>query len=176
MDCLLSQVAHQILSANMGKTKRTQTKPSPFVDAVDRCHELRGTAQPGLSALGSDSATVCADDTRLLDGSVNIDDVLKTLYPNAARWDYAVGFDGEVYFIEVHPAATKNIDEMIRKLTWLRQWLLEKAPELKALHRCEVYYWIPSGRVRILKTSSQYRRIAASKLKISPSPLHLKKR
>ena len=72
-------------------------------------------------------------DARRLDGSLNIDEETKMLYPNESRWDYAIGYDGKVYYIEVHPANTSNVEEIIKKKLWLDKWLKEKAPSLSAL-------------------------------------------
>ena len=54
-------------------------------------------------------------DARRLDGSLNIDEETKMLYPNESRWDYAVSCDGKVYYVEVHPANTSNVEEVIKK-------------------------------------------------------------
>ncbi len=72
-------------------------------------------------------------DARRLDGSLNIDEETKMLYPNESRWDYAVGYDGKVYYVEVHPANTSNVEEVIKKKLWLDKWLKEKAPSMSAL-------------------------------------------
>lgn len=78
-----------------------------------------------------------------------------------------VGYNDEAFFIEVHPADTKNVDEMIKKVVWLKEWLAKTSPLLLNLHKNRIFYWIPSGRVRILKNSSQYKRIAANNLQIA---------
>lgn len=149
----------------MDKTKKNQT--NKFVAAVDRCGELKGYLRPGLSALGSSSVAVKAADTKLIDGSVDIDKAVKSMRPSEPRWDYVVGYSDEAFFMEVHPADTKNIDEMLKKVTWLKDWLPTVAPDLKSLHKNGIYYWIPSGRVRILRTSSQFRKIASNGLLIT---------
>lgn len=121
---------------------------------------------PGLAALKSNSHHVKAADTTRLTGSVDIDAALKSLYPHDARWDYVVGYGDEAYFIEVHPASTSNVAEMIKKVNWLKNWLASSAPDLMKLHKQEVYYWVPSGGVGISKGSVQYKRIALSHLQI----------
>lgn len=72
-------------------------------------------------------------DARRLDGSLNIDEETNMLYPNESRWDYAVGYDGKVYYVEVHPANTSNVEEVMKKKLWLDKWLKEKAPSMSAL-------------------------------------------
>lgn len=155
----------------MGKTERKET--IAFADAVENCSEIRDSLKSGLSALGSNSVCVKVQNTKLLDGSVDIDEALKSIRPDDARWDYVVGYSGNAYFLEVHPADTKNVDEMVKKVIWLKNWLNSVATDLKKLHKSGVYHWIPSGRVRILKSSTQYRKIAANNLTIS-NPLFLK--
>lgn len=148
---------------------------NPFAEAVDKCAEIKDNLRVGLSAMGKNSLMVMVSNTRLLDGSVDIDNALKATRPNEARWDYVIGYDGEAFFVEIHPADTKNVDEMIKKVAWLKQWLTREAPELKKLHRCGSFHWIPSGRVKILKTSPQYKKIAANNISLAhSSPLILK--
>ncbi len=143
-----------------------------FCQAVNNCDEIKDSLKAGLTAMGNNSIAVKVKDTKLIDGSVDIDSAVKWKRPTEARWDYVVGYADEAYFIEVHPADTKNVDEMIKKIKWLKEWLATKATDLKKLHKSGVYYWIPSGRVKILKTSVQYRKIAANDLVII-KPLHL---
>ncbi len=142
-------------------------KGNPFQNAVKDCAEIADALKPGLSAMGGYSTLVKLGNTRLINGSVDIDNAVKELYPNDSRWDYIIGYNGNAYFIEIHPADTKNVNEMIKKVDWLKSWLESSATEIKALHKCGVFHWIPSGRVKILKTSMQYKRIAASKLLIT---------
>lgn len=155
----------------MAKTKQKSAEASAFVSAIDCCTDIKGQTKTGMSALGVHSAMVKVKNTRLLDGSVDIDAAVKKIYPHDSRWDYVVGYNGRAYFIEVHPAETRNINEMIAKVKWLRHWLMEKASELKGLHHIDVYYWLPSGRVKILKHSNQYHKIAANNLKLVSPPL-----
>lgn len=150
-----------------------KSKVNIFKSAVDKCVEIRGKLCAGLSAMHRDSVLVTVRDTRLLDGSVDIDNAVKAVRPNEPRWDYVIGYGGEAFFAEVHPADTRNVDEMVNKVMWLKDWLSSVAPDLKLLHRNGVFHWIPSGRVKILKTSSQYKKIAVNKLSIA-NPLMLK--
>lgn len=143
-----------------------------FQNAVAKCPEIAESCKSGLTAMGSNSTTVSVGNSRLIDGSVDIDEAVKDIRPNESRWDYAIGYSGEAYFIEVHPADTKNVEEMLKKVSWLKAWLNDVAPDLKRLHKCGVYHWIPSGRNKILKTSVQYRKISANNLAIV-NPLRL---
>jgi hypothetical protein len=76
----------------------------------------------GLQALdNADKAKIEPQNTSHLDGSANIDACLKKQYPESSRWDYAVAYNGAVYFIEVHPP--NEIKEVVKKLHWLKDWL-----------------------------------------------------
>ena len=160
----------------MGKTKKTNKEDKAvdnlqhpkvsFKNSVRKCMDIKDALKSGLSALKANSKYVKVTNTKLLDGSVDIDEAVRDKYPEDSRWDYVVGYANEAFFIEVHPAATSNIDDMVKKVKWLKNWLASSAPDLKSLHKIEVYYWIPSGRVSILKGSVQDRKIAANHLQI----------
>lgn len=174
MDSLLLQAEPLRSSADMGKIENPMKKELPkkdpsinnFNKAVDKCPEIKGKTKPGLSALGANSAHIKPSKTHLVTGSVDIDSSVKSLHPNEPRWDYAIGYANEVFFVEVHPADTSNVNEMINKVNWLKEWLSSIAPDLKKLHKCGFYHWIPSGRMRISRNSPQYRRIAANNIVI----------
>lgn len=143
-----------------------------FKNAVVKCSEIKNAFMPGLSALKGNSKHVKPTDTKLVNGSVDIDDTLKVIYPNESRWDYVVGYADEAFFIEVHPAGTSNVSEMVNKVKWLKNWLASSAPDLNVLHKTKVYYWIPSGKFSILPGSVEFKRIAANNLRIEkPLPL-----
>lgn len=148
-------------------------KPDKFKEAIAQCDEINSNLCIGLAALRSESSFVKPENPRLVNGSVDLDNALRCIYPNDARWDFVIGYSGEAFFIEVHPADTANVDEMIKKVNWLKKWLATKARDLKDLHKCGVFHWIPSGRVKISKNSPQYRKIALNNLSIK-SPLYLK--
>ena len=145
-----------------------------FKEAITKCKEIADAFQPGLKALGAESCYIKANNPKLIDGSVNIDKCLKSRYPHASRWDYAIGYNLNAYFVEIHPADTSNVDEMIRKVWWLRKWLSESATDLQLLHKCKVFHWIPTGRVRILKGSTHYKKIAKNNLVITDKIMVLK--
>ncbi len=76
----------------------------------------------GLQALSNaDKSRIEPISPSHLDGSANIDACLKKKYPESSRWDYAVAYEGTVYFIEVHPP--NEIKEVVKKLHWLKSWL-----------------------------------------------------
>lgn len=138
----------------------------PFKDSVSKCYEIKDALKPGLSAMKGYSILVRAANTKLIDGSVDIDEAVRDKYPEDSRWDFVVGYANEAFFIEVHPAATSNVEEMLNKVKWLKGWLVSSAPVLKTLHKKDVYYWVPTKGVSILKNSVQYKKISLNHLVI----------
>lgn len=141
-------------------------KTITFKQAVENTPDIKNGFRYGLQALGVNAQRITAQDTRKLEGSVDIDACTQSLYPNEARWDYAVGYDNKVYFIEIHPADTSNVKEMIKKAEWLNKWLTQKAPALNSLAANKVLYWIASGRQKILSNSPQSRKLSQSKIQL----------
>lgn len=137
-----------------------------FREAVEKTSDIKNGFCCGLQALGGNAKQITALDTRMLSGSVDIDKCTKKLYPNAARWDYVIGYNERAYFLEIHPANTSNVKDMMRKAAWLNGWLNDKAPSLKALQANNAYYWIASGKHCILPHSPQYRKLSQSKVKL----------
>lgn len=146
---------------------------SKFNYAVNSCPFLKGNIKPGLKALGADSGCINIADAKKLQGSIDIDKCTLAHYPNDCRWDYVIGYNENAYFVEVHPANTSNVNEVIKKGLWLGSFLKNEASDLKALNKDGVFYWIPSGKYAILKNSPQARQLAQSKI-IIKNKLHLK--
>jgi hypothetical protein len=154
--------------------------PLTFKEAVAQTPALGELVwQPGLPALGADSQHVQCSETQRLAGSVNLDEALKTRYPAEPRWDYALGWhrgSGEVaIWVEVHPAYTSEVEVVIRKLQWLRNWLATSAPVLDSLtkHEENPFFWLATGSVSITKNSPQARRLAKSGLRYPVRVLRL---
>jgi len=140
-----------------------------YKKAVEATLDITNCYQPGLLALGANSTKVNPVNTRLLNGSVDIDSCTATNYPNANRWDYSFGYNDKAYFIEVHPANTSEVDVVIKKLEWLKTWLTNNAPRLNSLKADSPYYWVQSGKGAILPNSKQARKVAQAGIK--PIPL-----
>lgn len=142
----------------MMKNKKASSQIS-FKKAVETTEDIKLCYKEGLTALGKYSAKVSVSNLKLLQGSVDIDKCTSSKYPNSNRWDYAFSYDGEVFFVEVHSANSREVSTVLRKLQWLKDWLNEEASEinkLKAKNK-QTYYWIQSKRFAIPKTSPQYR-------------------
>lgn len=158
----------------MMKKKDVKSDTNVFKSVVDNTAELKDGYCRGLQALKGNSLKVSVSKQQNLLGSVDIDDCTKGLYPNASRWDYAIGYDQKAWFVEVHPANTSNVKEMLKKVEWLESWLKDKGSQLAEIRRDHLHYWIPSGKVCISKTSPQYRSLAKHNLQITSSPFVLK--
>lgn len=136
-----------------------------FKSIVQAIPAIAGAYREGLQALESkDAGKVKPQNPRKLSGSVYLDKCLKTTNPHDARWDYVIGYREKAYFVEVHPANTSNVDEVVKKKKWLDVWLKTNALDLKAMMAGTGYYWIASGKVAILPNSPQARKIAKNKL------------
>lgn len=139
----------------MGKTDLLN---SAFKDAVTNTPDISKGYKVGLTALGKYSSKVTVSNTVKVEGSVDIDSTTVALYPRENRWDYMIGFNGKVIFVEVHSATTSEVDVVLKKLDWLKNWLNSKAPDLVKLRAPEPYFWVQSKNFQILKHSPQYRR------------------
>ncbi|GHT23637.1 hypothetical protein AGMMS4957_15460 [Bacteroidia bacterium] len=136
-----------------------------FQESVAATPEVATGFRPGLTALERGHAQkIAVSNSRLLEGSVDIDKMTTHLYPNDNRWDYAFAYNKQVYFVEVHTANTSEVDVVLRKLRWLKNWLNSKAPRINQLKAQAPYYWIQSNSFAIPKTTPQYRRIAQAQL------------
>jgi len=82
--------------------------------------------------------------TKLATGSIDLDEALRTAYPNDPRWDYGIGLPGDarkerVLWLEVHHAASGETERVLNKLAALKSWLAAQAPELQKLPRLFVW-------------------------------------
>lgn len=140
---------------------------SRLKEAVDETPDVTGNHKKGLMALNdSDKKLIIVPNSRKIGGSLDIDNTTKSLYPNDTRWDYAVEYDDEIFFIEVHPASTTKIDLMLSKLGWLKGWLKTKALRIDALKAKSKppFHWVHTGSSKIIKGSKQYKQLATHKL------------
>lgn len=142
-----------------------KSESTTFKSIVQAIPAIAGAYREGLQALESkDAGKVKPQNPRKLSGSVYLDKCLKTTNPHDARWDYVIGYREKAYFVEVHPANTSNVDEVVKKKKWLEVWLKTNALDLKAMMAGTGYYWIASGKVAILPNSPQARKVAKNKL------------
>ncbi len=128
-----------------------------FKEAVASCNGINEACERGLRALGKYSCKVSAQDTSQINGSVDLDKAMKSKYPSANRWDYIVGYNNTAYFVEVHPAFTKDIEVIEEKLRWLKNELSDDLKPLDEIKARKPYYWIYTNGVHLLKQSPQYK-------------------
>ena len=140
-----------------------------FKEAIFATPLLKSDYRNGLQALGNYSNKVRPSDTKKCEGSVDIDNAVKAIYPNDSRWDYVIGYDGITYFIEVHSADTSEVASVLKKFRWLKDFLVTDAPELNQQQK-KRFYWISSGGNSILKGSPQSRKLALSGIKLDRQP------
>jgi hypothetical protein len=151
-----------------------------FKNAVEATPTVKDAYRPGLQALRrTDRAHVECADPRRITGSIDLDEALKADRPDDHRWDYGIGLrDGQgkaqdrVFWLEIHPAsASRHVDDVIDKATWLRAWLNSDAPSLAKLPR--QYIWVATGKVAISPNSPKLRQLAKSGLQVRFEPRRL---
>jgi hypothetical protein len=139
-----------------------------FEQAVRATPSVRDHYRSGLQALAStDMRRVQSTNARQFTGSVNLDDALCNTHPDSPRWDYGIGFQRQqsqevAVWVEVHPASSTSVTDILNKLRWLRNWLDAAAPKLKELTQGD-YYWVATdAKIAITPGSPQAKRLAAA--------------
>lgn len=141
---------------------------SPLEVAVENTVDVKGYFKTGLTAIdGNEKSKFVVPDSRKIGGSLNIDIATVRLYPEANRWDYAIEYDNETFFIEIHPGSTSEIQKVLDKLSWLKSWLSEKAPKIARLKPKSkpAYYWLFTNKFAILPGSRYAKILSTHKLK-----------
>ena len=151
-----------------------------FKDAVEATPHLAGKWLPGLQALrAQDRPHVLPNDPRKLRGSVDVDTALKKLpmHAEAHRWDFAIGFKHTnrtaefVYWVETHTGSDSQINVMMDKLKWLKQWLKTDG-KLLSEFECD-FIWAPSSATAFTKGARQVRALAGMGLRYTGSGLKI---
>jgi hypothetical protein len=149
-----------------------------FRHAVESTAAIRYGFRKGLGAVRNvDHARLrCSINSRRLRGSVDLDEALRLAFPNDPRWDYAIGISqhplsDQVVWLEVHPASSHHVDEVLNKLRWLRGWLANEAPALRMMpaHFC----WVATGTVSFRRGSQEEKRIAQEGIRFPGKRLNL---
>lgn len=147
----------------MKNEAKNQPPKSLLKAAVDKTDDVKGQFKVGLGAIkGNEKQKFVVPDTRKITGSLDIDTSTKEKYPMENRWDYAVEYDKETFFIEIHPGSTSEIPIVLAKLEWLKKWLKEKAPAINALKPKDKqpYYWVYTNKFAILPNSKYGKQLA----------------
>ncbi len=114
------------MANKISRIRRLKEKPakSAFQVAVENTEDVKNGFRTGKQAVkNADSSKVQAADNYKLQGSLDIDSQVKELYPQEARWDYALSYNDEIYYFEIHPAETSQVNRVINKVKWLKNWL-----------------------------------------------------
>jgi hypothetical protein len=137
-----------------------------FPGAIHACAQLRNHFDLGLGALGADRVRVAIRNTRLISGSVNIENAQKETAGHANAWDYGIGIsatdDDKVVWLEVHSANSLHVQTVLDKLDSLLTLLKNYAPDLNLLPRR--FVWLATGAVYIPPNSRERRRLELHKL------------
>jgi hypothetical protein len=159
--------------------KKRRKIPNAFQKAVSDTPDLGKHAyHAGLKALtAAHRKRIQQGEARIL-GSINLDGALCQRYPNEPRWDYGIGIQkGSKPFaiwVEVHPASTSNVSEVLLKLRWLKGWLSGQATQLHALTPPQrAYHWIATDGVHITPNSPEARQLAQAGLTMPRKVLRL---
>jgi hypothetical protein len=147
--------------------KKKKKDANIFKKAIENTPDIANCYQSGLQAfLKKDSKKIELEDTNACMGSVDIDTCTTSEYPNDSRWDYALCYNSEVFFVEVHSANTGQVKPVLKKLQWLKDWLNQKAPDIKALKAKSQspYIWIQSNNFKIDVRTSQHRQLVQAGL------------
>ncbi len=152
-----------------------KSRKCAFQEAVEKTEDVKDGFRIGKQAIkNTDRPKIEATDSQKFQGSLDIDSQVKSFYPHDPRWDYAICYADTMYYVEVHPAETSEVDKMISKLRWLKNWLRDKAPLIDKLPKAShPFIWLQSGRFAILPTSKEMKKLSASGL-ITTNKLILK--
>ena len=130
-----------------------------FADVVRSTPEIAECLKNGLQALGGNSRKIKGTSTHSLKGSVDIDTCLKRIYPNDPRWDYVFGYKDRVYYVEVHQGRVSEVENVIRKFNWLKQWRARSATNLEGMKDQSSYHWISTRGTDSIQKRSRHRRM-----------------
>lgn len=132
-----------------------------FLDSVNNTPSIAGHGKVGLSALTATyKKKITLINPRLCEGSLDIDNTLKHSLPNEHRWDYAIGYNENIIFIEVHPATTSEVSTVIAKLNWLKKWLKNRNNKLTENCNETSFHWISTNGCNINPQSKHARQLA----------------
>lgn len=149
-----------------------------FKEAVEKTSHLEMVYQPGLQALrAQDRPHIAAENTRMLTGSVDVDNALRQIDPHGNRWDFAIAYqhanrtEEVIYWLELHTASDSEVKVVIKKAQWLLNWLKDAGKLLAKFERDIV--WISSGLTSFTLSSPQKRQMAQMGLQHRGSVLRI---
>ncbi len=143
----------------------------PFQEVFEHT-EVAACLSPGLQALEQYATLIVREDTRALEGSVDIDACLRERYPQQHRWDYAFGYRARLYYVEVHHVSDSEVRVVIAKYQWLKDWQ-NSQPNPAALKLNSSYHWLSSGKGTLTKNSRYVRSLISAGLDYPPRELRI---
>ncbi len=112
----------------------------------------------GLQAIREPNK-VSLENTRTRARSVDVDRCLRENHPNENRWDYAVFIEIDeilkTAFIEIHPGNESEVNEVIKKVRWMKKWLRDN--QISIINENRKFFWVSSGKIRVSKNSQKIR-------------------
>lgn len=150
-----------------------------FKECVEKAsNPLRGAFREGKQALKREHRRLVeCTNTRNIVGSVDVDSSVGVAeeHQHSKTWDYGVGYKDRgrqnrerAIWVEVHPAHTKNVSEVVEKLAWLKRFLRSEASALNEItyesKGIKPFVWIATGPVAIPRNSRQARMLSLSGL------------
>ena len=115
-------------------------------------------------ALGDDRSWLLMEQGRMAMDRGDLGEALRPAFPNDPLWDYGIGKrtrgnQERVFWVEIHPASSEHVQEVLHKLAWLHAWLRGAAPRLDLMER--EFVWVASGKVRLPPNAPKRRLVAA---------------
>jgi len=146
---------------------------------------LDRACRPGIQALkGAHRQKVRCNAPLRLTGSIDVDSALAATpeHRTSPRWDYGIGYrpvggEERAIWIEVHPADTSNVREVLRKRDWLLGHLATYARRLNAITvadaRLKPFVWLSTNGTRITPNTPQARALRQAGFDLPRATLHL---
>lgn len=133
---------------------------------------LKPYCKSGLQAIKTEyRGKIKVPNTKHFGNSVDFDEALKKDFHDKNRWDYGFEYEGNLIFIEFHPAQTSEIDRVCKKTSFTTDWLKTNCPEILLLPKFEKearqFYWVSSGNndVRLTGFGAQAKKLAQNKIR-----------
>ncbi len=115
----------------MKEKSKARGKKTVSQFAVESTPDVASAYQRGLRALRRNEAgLITAANPRLIDGSVDIDKAVETLYPDTNRWDYVIGYANKVCFVFALFSFPKNPKQTPKKIKRSKHYVIRKLQNL----------------------------------------------
>lgn len=131
-----------------------------FRTAVEHTDEIAPFFRDQINALSkAHQNSIIVRRRRRITGSVNLDLALQSRYPNAKRWDYAIGYyisnrHDKAFFVEYHKANVYEVSRVLEKKHWLESWMRGKPVDNIQQRR---WFWVSAGAIKIPPNSPDHR-------------------